>query len=63
MLIHRYGGWGIYMAEGSSNVLVTKNLMYRCNTTAFYQHYGRDNLVINNLLAFGDEANTSTYRV
>lgn len=61
-LKYGYGGWGIYMDEGSSNVLVTKNLIYRCNTTNFYQHFGRDNLIINNILAFGDEANASAYR-
>ena len=57
-----YGGWGIYMDEGSSNVMVTKNLVYDCNSTAFYQHYGRDNLIINNILAFSGEAQVSSYR-
>ncbi len=50
-----YGGWGIYMDEGSSNVLVSKNLVYDCSSTAFYQHYGQDNLITNNIFAFSDQ--------
>lgn len=61
-LEYGYGGWGIYMDEGSSNVMVTKNLVYDCNSTAFYHHYGRDNLIINNILAFCGEAQVSSYR-
>lgn len=57
-----YGGWGIYTDEGSSNVLITKNLVYDCNSTAFYQHYGKDNLVINNILAFAEEGQVSSFR-
>ena len=62
-LKYGYGGWGIYMDEGSCDVTVTKNLIYRCNSTNFYQHYGRDNLIINNIMAFGDEASASAFRV
>lgn len=61
-LKYGYGGWGIYMDEGSSNVMVTKNLVYDCNSTGFYQHFGRDNLVINNILAFCGEGQVSSYR-
>ncbi len=57
-----YGGWGIYTDEGSSNVLITKNLVYDCNSTAFYQHYGRDNIVVNNILAFAEEGQVSSFR-
>lgn len=61
-LQYGYGGWGIYMDEGSSNVMITKNLVYDCNSTGFYQHFGRDNLVINNILAFCGEGQVSSYR-
>lgn len=61
-LQYGYGGWGIYMDEGSSNVMITKNLVYDCNSTAFYQHYGRDNLVINNIFALCGEGQISSYR-
>lgn len=50
-----YGGWGIYPDEGSSDLLIEKNLVHDCNRALFHQHYGRDNVVVNNIFAFGGD--------
>lgn len=60
---NQYGGWGIYMDEGSTSILVENNVVYNTKFGMFNIHYARDIHVRNNIFALGRLEQISRERI
>jgi parallel beta-helix repeat protein len=47
---------GIYLDEGSSDILVENNIVHHVNGYSFHFHYGRNNKILKNIFAFAKTA-------
>ena len=52
---HVYG-WGVYLDEGASGVLVRGNLVHHTWSAGFHQHFGFNNTFVGNIFACAGEA-------
>ena len=60
---HDYGGWGVYLDEGTAHVLIEHNLVHDTKDAPFNIHYGRENVVRYNIFARGKRAMVSVGRI
>lgn len=57
-----YGGWALSLDEGTSFITVENNICYNLESNVLTLHYGRENLIRNNIFALSGGENLTVSR-
>lgn len=61
VVVRDYGAYGIYTDQGSGDILIEKNLVYRCGSSPYFPNNNLNMTLENNIFAFGKWTQVQAY--
>jgi hypothetical protein len=61
VVVRDYGAYGIYTDQGSTNILIEKNLVYNCGSSPYFPNQNLNMTLENNIFAFGKSTQVQAY--